>query len=46
MVGLVREKLEGKVEVDEFLYGGFEEGHPGRGPKKNPNCYCCLGFCT
>jgi transposase-like protein len=26
-----REKLGGTVEVDEFYYGGFQEGKPGRG---------------
>jgi hypothetical protein len=34
IVGQGREKLEGQVEVDEFLFGGFEEGHPGRWSEK------------
>jgi transposase-like protein len=34
MVRPGREKLKGTVEVDETLYGSFEEGHPGRGSDK------------
>jgi hypothetical protein len=34
MVRPGREMLSGVVEIDESLYGGVEEGRPGRGSEK------------